>query len=71
MLPFNKKIITDEAMHPVAVLIDYHNWQQSEKILEEHESEKKEEFDLNKYKGVMKLTQDPLKYQQQTRDKWC
>ncbi|MBD6614946.1 hypothetical protein FNW02_03525 [Komarekiella sp. 'clone 1'] len=70
MLPFKKKIVTDEAMRPVAVLIDYQDWQQIEKILEEHQSQKKQEFDLNKYKGVIKLTQDPLEYQQQIRDEW-
>ncbi len=33
MLPLKKKIVTDEAMRPVAVLIDYQDWQQIEKIL--------------------------------------
>lgn len=33
MLSVNKKIVTDEAMHPVAVLIDYQDWQKIEEIL--------------------------------------
>jgi hypothetical protein len=33
MQPINKKIVTDEAMRPVAVLIDYQDWQRIEKIL--------------------------------------
>ncbi len=32
MLPINKKIVTDESMRPVAVLIDYQDWQKIEKI---------------------------------------
>ncbi|MEH1852787.1 MAG: hypothetical protein V7L11_14245 [Nostoc sp.] len=71
MLPFKKKILTDEAMRPVAVLIDYQDWQQIEKILEAHKSQQKREFNLNQYAGVIQLTQDPFKYQQQIRDEWC
>ncbi|QKQ74381.1 hypothetical protein FBB35_14545 [Nostoc sp. TCL240-02] len=62
MLPFKKKIVTDEAMRPVAVLIDYQDWQQIEKILEAHQSQQKQEFYLNHYAGVIQLTQDPLEY---------
>ena len=70
MLPFQKKIVTDEAMRPVAVLIDYRDWQRIEQLLEEYQlfSEKKQ--DLNQYAGVIKLTQDPLEYQQKIRDEW-
>ncbi len=68
MLSFHKKIVTDEAMRPVAVLIDYQDWQKIEQILEAYQSQQKEEFNLNKYAGVIKLTQDPLEYQQQVRD---
>ncbi len=70
MLSFNKKIVTDEAMRPVAVLIDYQDWQKIEQILEAYQAQQKEEFDINKYAGVMKLTQDPLEYQQQIRNEW-
>lgn len=34
MLPIKKQIVTDEAMRPVAVLIDYQDWQKIEKLLE-------------------------------------
>lgn len=71
MLPLKKKIVTDEAMRPVAVLIDYQDWQKVEQILEAYQLQQKEEFDLNKYAGIMKLTQDPLEYQQQIRHEWC
>ncbi|MEH2052362.1 MAG: hypothetical protein V7K70_22005 [Nostoc sp.] len=64
--------MTDEAMHPVAVLIDYQDWQQIEKILEAHQSQQQQQkFNLNQYAGVIQLTQDPLEYQQQIRDEWC
>jgi PHD/YefM family antitoxin component YafN of YafNO toxin-antitoxin module len=70
MLPVNKKIVIDEAMRPVAVLIDYQDWQKIEQILEAYQAQQKEEFNLNKYAGVIKLTQDALEYQQQMRDEW-
>ncbi|MBW4567305.1 MAG: hypothetical protein KME31_04585 [Tolypothrix carrinoi HA7290-LM1] len=66
MLRVNKKIVTDEAMRPVAVLIDYQDWQTIEQILNVYQSQQ-EHFDLNKYAGVIQLTQDPLEYQQQSR----
>ncbi len=70
MLPLKKKIVTDEAMRPVAVLIDYQDWQKIEEILEAYQLQQKEELNLNQYSGVIKLTQDPLEYQQQIRDEW-
>ena len=69
MQPINKKIVTDEDMRPVAVLIDYQDWQKIEKILHEYQAQESN-FDLNKYAGVIKLTQDPLEYQQKIRDEW-
>ncbi len=70
MLPLKKKIVTDEAMRPVAVLIDYQDWQKIEEILEAYQLQQQEELNLNQYSGVIKLTQDPLEYQQQIRDEW-
>ena len=67
MLPLKKKIVTDEAMRPVAVLIDYQDWQKIEEILEAYQLQQQEELNLNQYLGVIKLTQDPLEYQQQIR----
>ncbi len=34
MLLIKKKLVTDEAMRPVAVLIDYEDWQKIEQLLE-------------------------------------
>ncbi|MBW4559577.1 MAG: hypothetical protein KME32_00205 [Mojavia pulchra JT2-VF2] len=70
MLPFKNKIVTDEAMRPVAVLIDYQDWEKIEKILEAYQLQQEEKFNLNKYAGVIQLTQDPLDYQKQLRDEW-
>ncbi len=70
MLSVNKKIVTDEAMHPVAVLIDYQDWQKIEEILKVYQAQQETNFDLNQYAGVIKLDKDPLQYQQQIRDEW-
>jgi hypothetical protein len=52
--------VTDEAMRPVAVLIDYQDWQKIEQILEAYQLQQKEEFSLNKYAGVIKLHSRPF-----------
>ncbi|BAZ81618.1 hypothetical protein PN497_13590 [Sphaerospermopsis kisseleviana CS-549] len=70
MLPINKKIVTDDAMHPIAVLIDYQDWQKIEEILNIYQLQQQANFDLNKYADIIKLTQDALEYQQQIRDEW-
>jgi hypothetical protein len=71
MLPFKKKIVTDEAMRPVAVLIDYQDWEKIEKILEAYQLQQvqqEEDFNLNTYASAIQLTQDPLEYQKKIRD---
>ena len=70
MLNVKKQIVTDEAMRPVAVLIDYKDWQKIEKLLENSEWSGKEEFDIAKYAGAIKLGKDPLEYQQEIRGEW-
>jgi PHD/YefM family antitoxin component YafN of YafNO toxin-antitoxin module len=70
MLHFKKQIVTDESMRPVAVLIDYQDWQKIEELLEAYELQEKEKVNLSKYAGVINLTVDPLEYQQQVRDEW-
>lgn len=63
-----EKIVTDDSMQPVAVLIDYEDWQKIEQILEATQSQS--EFGLNRYAGVIQLTEDLLNYQQNVRDEW-
>ena len=69
MQPIKKQIVTDESMRPVAVLIDYKDWQAIEKILEAHQQQEAISS-LASYAGVIKLAIDPLEYQQQIRDEW-
>ena len=70
MLAVKKQIVTDEVMRPVAVLIDYQDWQKIEKLLENYEWSGKEEFDISKYAGVIELEKDPLEYQKEIRGEW-
>jgi hypothetical protein len=67
MKPIKKQIVTNESMHPVAVLIDYQDWQAIEKILETHQQQDIASA-LAEYAGVIQLTVDPLDFQQQMRD---
>jgi hypothetical protein len=66
MKPIKKKIVTDEAMRPVAVLIDYQDWQAIEKILAVYEQQNPIPA-LTDFAGTIQLTVDPLEYQQQIR----
>lgn len=66
MSRFQKKIVTDESMNPVAVLIDYQDWQKIEKILEEHQSK----INFAQYKGTLQLTEEPLQFQKRIRNEW-
>lgn len=70
MLIVKKQIVTDETMRPVAVLIDYQDWQKIEKLLENYQGSGKEEFDIAKYAGAIKLGKDPLEYQKEIRGEW-
>lgn len=69
MRPIKKQIVTDEAMRPVAVLINYEDWQAIEKILETYQQQNVTPG-LANYAGVIRLPIDPLDYQQQIRDEW-
>lgn len=70
MLAVKKQIVTDEAMRPIAVLIDYQDWQKIEKLLENYQGSGKQEFDISKYAGTIELGQDPLEYQKEIRGQW-
>ena len=69
MKPIKKQIVTDESMRPVAVLIDYHDWQTIEKILENYQQQDTASA-LAAYAGTIRLTIDPLEYQDQIRNEW-
>jgi len=67
MLPIKKQIVTDESMRPVAVIIDYNDWQKIEAILQR---DSENSADIEAYAGTIRLTVDPLDYQRQERDRW-
>ncbi|NJL35315.1 MAG: hypothetical protein HC840_18735 [Leptolyngbyaceae cyanobacterium RM2_2_4] len=69
MKPIKKQIVTDEAMRPVAVLIDYEDWQAIEEILKAYQEQDITPA-LSDYAGAIQLTVDPLDYQQQIREEW-
>lgn len=76
MQAIKKQIVTDEAFNPVAVIINYQDWQRIETILKRAEQENRleEEVDtsevLMSYAGRIPLTVDPLDYQRAVRDEW-
>lgn len=67
MLPFRKKIVTDETMRPIAVQIDYQDWQKIEKLLESYRTQQP---DIDRFAGIIQLTEDPLQYQHRVRNEW-
>ncbi len=67
MLHIKKQIVTDEAMRPVAVIIDYDDWQKIEAILQREPDDR---TSIETYAGTIRLTIDPLDYQRQERDRW-
>ena len=67
MKPIKKQIVADEAMRPVAVLIDYQDWQAIERILATYQPQDNASA-LAGYAGTIQLTIDPLVYQQQRID---
>jgi hypothetical protein len=69
MYSIKKQIVTDESMQPVAVIIDYADWQNIEALLQ-NLPEPGEVKDLSSFAGTISLPIDPLAYQQQIRDEW-
>lgn len=59
MQPIKKQIVTDESMRPVAVLIDYEDWQAIEKILETYQQQTNTPS-FSSFAGVIQLSIDPL-----------
>ncbi len=70
MRTISKKIVTDEANQPVAVQIDYADWLEIEKLLNQA-SEPRKVTDLAEFRGVLKkLAEDPLEFQRRIRSEW-
>jgi hypothetical protein len=64
-----KSIVTDEAMRPIAVQIDYADWQEIERSLG-LESGNPKVVDLSRFAGTVHLTVDPLEFQTRIREEW-
>ena len=69
MHKIQKRIVTDEARRPVAVQIDYSDWLEIERSLN-LEATETSRVDLSPYAGVIRLTEEPLKYQARIRQEW-
>jgi hypothetical protein len=69
MLAISPKILRDENENPVAVQIPYEDWLEIKKKLSLHERQFKI-VDLTPHIGVIKLTEDPLEFQQRIRAEW-
>ena len=69
MHPIKKQLVTDESMQPVAVIIDYNDWQDIEAILKSV-SEASKVTDLSSFADSISLVLDPLVYQEQIRNEW-
>jgi hypothetical protein len=66
MCAIKKQIVINESMQPVAVIIDYSDWQNIEVLLQ-NLPETSEVRDLSIFAGTISLPVDPLVYQQQIR----
>ncbi|MDA0738712.1 MAG: hypothetical protein O2999_09980 [Nitrospirae bacterium] len=69
MIQIKRQIVTDESMQPVAVLIDYADWEKIERLLAE-KTDVTANGSLEKHRGILDLTEDPLEYQQRVRREW-
>lgn len=69
MVEIRKQIVTNEAMEPVGVIIDYQDWQKIEALLERYAAWDNSQA-LMAFAGTLHLTVDPLDYQRQERDAW-
>ena len=69
MHEIRKNVVTDDAMRPIAVQIDYADWLEIEQSLNLN-SEGTATVDLSNYEGVISLTEEPLEYQTSIRGEW-
>ena len=80
MIPIEKQIVTNEAMEPVAVIIQYADWQKIEALLQQIPAGVGEACAqrimfpqgnhvpaVSEFVGTIELRQDPLEYQLQER----
>lgn len=70
MHEIRKQILSDEHQRPIAVQVSYVDWLVIERELKRR-SRSKQALDLSRYAGTIRLREDPLAYQQRTRDEWA
>ena len=76
MVTIKKQIVLDEEKHPVAVIIDYQDWQKIEALLQQTEIDVNDSPTSDTAKALMalagsiSLSVNPLDYQRQVRDEW-
>ena len=71
MQEIHKQILSDENGEPVGVLIPYREWLTIEEKLGASSKDTASAKHLQRYAGIIRLTQDPLDYQRQIRDEWA
>ncbi len=69
MHAIRKNIVTDEAMRPIAVQIDYADWVEIEDSLGLNKKESPI-VDPARFAGVIHLAEDPLTFQTRIRGEW-
>lgn len=69
MRAIDKKIVRDQQDRPVAVLVDYQDWLEIERLLAPLQ-EAPVSTDLSRFAGTIQLTEDPLAFQRRCRDEW-
>jgi hypothetical protein len=74
MRAIRKSIVTDEAMRPIAVQINYADWIEIEQSLQlaTDKSPQKTQMvlDPSQFAGVIHLKEDPLAFQSRMRGEW-
>jgi hypothetical protein len=68
MRAIQKKIVTDEAMKPIAIQIDYADWLEIERLIKTGQEPRL--LDPSKYLGILTLSEEPLEYQLRMREEW-
>jgi hypothetical protein len=68
MRAIRKKIVTDELSRPVAVQIDYEDWLEIERSL--IKSPTAESGNISRFRGTVRLAEDPIAYQNRIRGEW-
>lgn len=68
MLAIRTQVITDKEEKPVAVVVDYEDWLEIKRLLDLTDDDTP--TDISRFIGTIKLSEDPLEYQQRIREEW-